>query len=107
MQKAFLYPFGQRQQPQNIRDMGSTGADLLRQLRLGEAETIHQRLIGLRLLNNIQVLALDVFNNSDLCHLRRIKAAHNGRHFLQPRLFRRPVAALSCYDFVAVCRRTD
>ena len=65
-----LHRFRQRQKPQRVGDVAAALADLLGHLFLGVAEALHQFVIGGRLLDRVQIGALDIFDDGDLERLR-------------------------------------
>ena len=57
---------GQAQEAQRVRDRGAVAPDPAGDLVLGEAELVLQAVEGLRLLDRVQLLALDVLDEGQL-----------------------------------------
>ena len=95
-----LHTFIQLQQPEGIGDdrpaFGNTPGNLL----LGQAEFLHQPLIGPGLLHGIQVLSLQVLNQGKLHDLLIIIFPDYDRHFLQSGLHAGPPSALARDDLI-------
>ena len=80
----------------------------LARVLLRVAEAVHQLPIALRLLDGVEVLALDVLDDGDLEHFLVGQRAHDDRHVMQIGLLRRAPAALAGDDLVGVAQgRTD
>ena len=60
---------GQGQQPQQVGDVAAALAERLGQPLLGVAEAVHQLAVALRLLERVEVGALDVLDDRELEHL--------------------------------------
>jgi len=87
--------------------MGAGFVDELAQFLLGMAIDVDQPLIGLRLLDRVQILALDILDQRHLERLVVAELADDGRDFVQPRPLRRPPAPLASDDLEAVAVRAD
>ena len=77
------------------------------ELLLGVAVIVDQPLISLRLLNCVEVLALDILDQRDFQRLLVAEIADDGGDFVQPRPLGRAPAALAGDDLEAVAMRTD
>ena len=74
---------------------------------LGMAIFVDQPLIGLGLLDRVEILALDILEQGDFERLGVVEVADDHRDFVQPRLLRRAPAPLAGDDLVAVAVRAD
>jgi hypothetical protein len=70
----------QLQQAERIRDVHAALADAAGQAFLRPAEPAHQRLIGFRLFDRVQVCALNVLDDADLQQLQLVEVPHDGRN---------------------------
>ena len=61
-----LHRLGQFQKPQKIRDRRSLFADAARDFLLRQAELVVQLMVGVRLFDRVEVLALNVLDEGDL-----------------------------------------
>jgi hypothetical protein len=79
--------------------------DDLAEFVLGVAVILDEPAIGLRFLDRVQVLALDILDQRDLERLFLAEVADDRRQLVQPRLLRRPPAPLAGDDLEAVAVR--
>ncbi len=85
---------GQGEQPERVGDRGALLADPLGDLLLGQAQIVDQRLEGGRLLDGVQLLALEVLDEGQLQQPVVRDLLHDRRDLEQPRDLGRPPAAL-------------
>src|SRR5687767_12073502 len=78
----------QAKQTQVIRDVRSVAANSRRQSFLGETHRLDQLLVSLRLLDRIEILALNILNQSDLEKALIGHLLNDYRHSRQSREFR-------------------
>ena len=76
-------------------------ADDLPEIRLAVAVLINELLVAARLLDGIEVSALDVFYDRQFQRRAIIDVSNDNRQFCQPGSFSRPPAPLAGDDFVA------
>ncbi len=89
-----LHRLGELRQPQQIRHRAARAADGLRRCLVRQAEFVDQPLDALRLLEGIQILALDVLDQRQReCRLVG-HFAHQRGHLRQPRAPRRHASAV-------------
>lgn len=74
----------QAQQAQEIGNVGTAAADFLRDEFLRHLELLQEPFIGPCFLDGIEILPLDIFNQSDLTDLRIIVFPYQGRHLASP-----------------------
>src|SRR5437764_7206462 len=77
------------------------------ELLLGMGIIVDEALIGLRLLDRIEVLSLDILDQGDFERLLVAEFAHDRRDFVQPRPLRGAPAPLARDDLEAVAVRAD
>ena len=87
--------------------MAARLVDELAELLLGMAIFVDQPLIGLRLLDRVEVLALDILDQRDFERFVVAELADDRRDFVQPRPLRRAPAPLAGDDLEAVAVRAD
>ena len=95
------------QQSQQVSDMAARLVDELAQFLLGVAIILDEAAIGLRFLDRVQILALDILDQGDFERLLVAELADDGGDFVQPRLLRRAPAPLAGDDLEAMAVRTD
>src|SRR5690606_7569984 len=91
----------QLEEPQQVDDGHARAADGLRDLRVGHVELLDQALQRARLLERVQVLALDVLDQGHRDRGLVRDVADDGRHDLEARHLRGPPAPLAGDDLVA------
>ena len=91
---------GQRQQPRRVCDGGARFAHALRHIVLRHAVDILQGAVALRLFNGIQILALEVFDQSHLHGALLVRCQDAHRHFLEPGHAAGAPAALARDDLI-------
>src|SRR3546814_11884567 len=69
---------------------------------LGMAELIDETLVGFRLLDCVEVLALNVLDDRDFQRFDIVEIADEGGNLVEPRLLRRPPAPLAGDDLIAL-----
>ena len=95
----------QVEQAQGVCD-GRTGlAHPFCHLLLGHAVALHQLLIAGRLLDGVEVLALQVFDQRDLHRLLLIHLPDDDRDLLQARHAAGAPTALACHQLIAAARQ--
>ena len=98
-QAAVLYQghqvLGQIQQPQGVGHGGAGFSHALGHLLLGQAVLRHQGLIPPGLLGGIQVLPLEIFDQTQLHDLPVVRFNDNGGDLVQSGLLGRPPPALA------------
>src|SRR6185503_18578992 len=87
--------------------MATRFVDELAELLLGMAEVGDQPTIGLRFLDRVQILALDVLDQRDFERLLVAEFADDGGDFVQPGALRRPPASLAGDNLETVAMGTD
>ena len=97
-----LHLVGEVHQPQQIADRGARAADRLRRGLVGQTELLDQPAQGARLLQRIQVLALNVLDERHRDRRLIGHIADDRRYFRDSRHLRRAPAALAGDDFVAL-----
>ena len=90
----------QRQEPQQVGDVAPALAESLGQPLLGVAEAVHQLAIALRLLERVEVGALDVLDDGELQHLGVVEVSEDRRQRVDAGELRRPPAPLAGDDLV-------
>ncbi len=90
------------EQAQGVGDRGAAAADPDRDLFVGEAEVLDELLVGRRLLEHVEVRAVDVLDQRVLERRRVVGVADQRGDVLQPDPPRRPPAALAGDQLVAV-----
>ncbi len=93
---------GQAQEAEGVRDRGAVAAHAARDLLLGEAELVLQPVEGLRLLDGVELLPLDVLDEGQLEELLVGDVAHGDRDGGEAGRLRRPQAPLPRDDLVAL-----
>src|SRR5690625_3465075 len=93
LSKRFQCGLGELKEAQDVGHRAAALAHALRDRLLCQAQA-HQLLKGIRLLNGIKVLPLEVLDYRDLKHLPVIELAHDHRYLGQAGFLRRTVAAL-------------
>ncbi len=96
-----LHSLGQVEQAHQVCNMAARFADESGERLLAMAELIDQALIGLRFLNGIEILALDILDQGDFQRLGLAEVADNGRNAMELRLLGRAPASLSGDDLEA------
>ena len=86
--------------------MAARFGDELAERFLGVAIIVEQAAIGLRLLDRVEILALDILEQGDFERLGVAEIADDRRNFVQARLLRRAPAALAGDDLEAMAVRT-
>src|SRR3954447_10658686 len=71
------------------------------------AVEIDELLVGVRLLDRVQILALDVLDQRELGGARIVNVADNRRNGMEPRPLRRPPAPLASNDLIALAVRAE
>ena len=89
------------QEPDGVRNGGSVFASAVGDIFLSELEIGHQAFKCPRLLEGIEILALNIFNKCDLERLRLGDLADDRGNARQPRALRRPPTALAGNELVA------
>jgi len=97
-----LHRRGEVEQPQQVRGGAARAADRRRGLLVREGEFADQPLHALRLLERIEVLALDVLDQRHRQRRLVRHVAHGDRHLGQPGHLPPREAALAGNDLVAV-----
>lgn len=92
---------GQGKQAHGIGDGRAVAADGAGDLLLGHAELVGQAAVGARLLDRVEVFALDVLDEGELEHVGVVDVADDGRNGLQARLARGPQTPLAGDEFEA------
>ena len=92
----------QFQEAQRICHPGAAFADLDGHIFLAQIEAADEFRITLRFLHRIEVLTLQILNESDLKRRRVIGIAHDHRRFRQPKHLRGAPAAFACDQLVMV-----
>ena len=95
-----VYHVGQLQKPQGVGDVTAAFTDDLTKVRLAVAVLIHKLLIASRLLDGIEVSALDVFYDRQFQRRAIIDVSNDNRQFCQPGSLSRPPAPLAGNDLV-------
>ena len=95
------------EQPHQVGDVRAALAQALGQPLLGVAEAVHQLAVARRLLDRVEIGALDVLDDGDLEDLVIGQIAHHHGQLVEPRHPRRPPAPLARHDLVhrGVARR--
>jgi hypothetical protein len=93
------------EQSQHVSHVAARFGDDPPKRLLGVAIFLDQPLVGLRLLDRVEVLALDILDQRNLKRLRVGKIAHDRRDLMQLRLLRRAPASLARDDLEAVAVR--
>lgn len=96
-----LYRLFQLQEPDGVRDCGSVFAGAVGDIFLSELEIGHQPFKCPPLLDGIEILALNIFNQGDLKRLRLGDLADDCGNARQTRALRRSPAALAGNELVA------
>src|SRR5690606_28831258 len=96
-----LYGFGQVEQAQQVAGRAARAADRLGGLLVRRAGLVDQAPDALRLLERIEVLALDVLDEREGERGLVVGLAHDHRHFVELGELRRAVAPLPRDDLVA------
>ena len=102
-----LYLSRKIEQSQQVGDMGPGLVDELAELLLGMAIVVDQALVGLRLLDRVEVLPLDILDQSDFECLVVAELADDRRYVVQPRPLGRAPAPFAGDDLEAVAMRAD
>src|SRR3546814_20575331 len=71
------------------------------------AELIDETLVGFRLLDCVEVLALNVLDDRDFQRFDIVEIADEGGNLVEPRLLRRPPAPLAGDDLIALTEGAD
>src|SRR5207253_4097002 len=95
------------QEAQRVRDRRPLLADARREFLLRQPVLLDQALVRLRLLDRVEVLALDVLDQRDLERLVVGDLANHHGQLTQPRLLRRPPSALAGDEHVPVAVPSD
>ena len=88
----------QGQQAQKVGDVGPALAQSLGQPVLRVIEPVHQLPVAHRLLDRVQIGALDVLDDRDFQNLGIVEVAHQNRNFVQLRHLGRAPAAFAGND---------
>ena len=81
--------------------MGPAFPDFLRRLFLCQAKVLHQPFIGHAFFNSIQVLALQVLDESNFCRFIGRIASYDSRHCFQATAFGRPQPPLPGNELIS------
>ncbi|KAK0330219.1 hypothetical protein LTR94_033717, partial [Friedmanniomyces endolithicus] len=87
--------------------MAARFVDRLGQCLLRVAEFVEQPLIGLRLLDRVEILPLDILQKSDLQRFAVGIVADDDRHLVETRALRRAPAAFAGDDLVIMAVGAD
>ncbi len=102
------YFLRQSQQPLEIGDMASRFVDQLRDFTLSHVLLLSQTVIGPRLLDRVQIFALNILDQCKSHHFKIIEIANNRRDLMQLRLLRGTPAAFARDQLVpAIRNRTN
>src|ERR1700716_3311678 len=85
---------GKCQHAEEICDCGAVLPDSIGHLLLGKAELIEETLIALRLLQGIEVGALEILDKGEGKHRSVIEVAHDSRNLRPAKASSRPQSAL-------------
>ena len=100
--------FGRKvKQSQQVGDMAPRFVNGLGQRFLRMTELVEQPLIGLRFLDRVEILPLDILQQRDLQRLAVAIVADDDGDFVQPRALRRAPAAFASHDLIIVAVRAD
>src|SRR4029078_10234174 len=89
------------EQPERVRDRRALTSDLLRDLGLCQAEVLDQGEIGARLLDGVEILALDVLDERHFEQPILGDLTDDRRHLEQARALSGPPSAFTGHDPVA------
>jgi len=99
--------FGKLQQPDGVGDRGAVLADAGGDLLLRKGKPVEQGLIGIRLLDRIQCLPLEVFNQGKFRQIPIFRLADDDGDLFQAGRLCRPPAPLAGNDLISVVRFPD
>ena len=96
----------QREQAQQVRQRAAALAQPFGGALLRKAALLHQAAHAARFFNGVQIIALQIFNQSRFQLALLIPVAHDGGNHFQPRHAARAIAALARDDAIAAVRFT-
>ena len=98
---------GKVEQPQQVGDMAPRLVDDPGKLFLGMGKLVDEALIGLRFLDRVEILPLDILDQRNFERLLVGEVADDRRNFVEPRPLRRPPTPLAGDDLETVTVGTN